>query len=79
MFFEIEKSNLPLEDSLNGVMAFTANVTLRLILANLRLTAKFLAVVRLSDKPLTPSEKKTDDEKKLSRNYNLLKKKLMKC
>ena len=49
MFFEIEKSNLPLEDSLNGVMAFTANVTLRLILANLRLTAKFLAVVRLSD------------------------------
>ena len=49
MFFEIEKSNLPLEDSLNGVMAFTANVTLRLILANQRLTAKFLAVVRLSD------------------------------
>ena len=49
MFFEIEKSNLPLEDSLNGVMAFTANVTLRLILANLRLTAKFLAVLRLSD------------------------------
>ena len=47
MFFEIEKSNLPLKDSLNGVMAFTANVTLRLILANLRLTAKFLAVVRL--------------------------------
>ena len=46
MFFEIEKSNLPLEDSLNGVMA---NVTLRLILANQRLTAKFLAVVRLSD------------------------------
>ena len=48
MFFEIEKSNCPWK-SLNGVMAFTANVTLRLILANLRLTAKFLAVVRLSD------------------------------